>query len=575
MKAFNKYVKKYWKPFCVSIMFLMFEALCDLALPTIMSKIVDQGVKTKDLNLVLSFGGIMLIVTAIGAIAATGRNIVSSNVSQKFGAELRYDLFKKVQSFSFDNINKFETASLMTRLTNDVTQVQNFTHGMMRIFVKAPITGIGSIIMATMLNPPMAMILLGIIPIIAFLIYMSIKIGYPFFSKVQRNLDKVNAVMREYLSGVRVVKAFNRFEYEMSRFEKANEDFTNVSIKATRIMAVFSPSITLTVNIGIVIVLWLGGDRVNRGSMQVGQVIAFINYMTQILFSLVMISHVFNMFVRAKASAERIGEVFDEQNSMKIKENAIDSANVKGRIDFEQVSFSYEGNAGEPVLKDVSFTCMPGETIGIIGSTGSGKSSLISLIPRFYDVNSGNVKVDGVDVRDMDVKTLREKIAVVPQKTTLFTGSIMDNIKWGKEDASSDDIEKAAEVSQAHYFISKFPEGYNTLLGQGGVNLSGGQKQRVSIARALIRRPEILILDDSTSAVDVATESSIRHALKEYSKGLTCLIIAQRITSVMNADKIIVLDNGKVIGIGNHEELMNVCDIYKDIFRSQIGKEIV
>jgi ATP-binding cassette, subfamily B, multidrug efflux pump len=571
----KKYAKKYWKPFGTAVLFLMFEALCDLMQPTIMAKIVDIGVAQKDMNYVFRMGGLMLLVTAFGALSAITRNIVSSKVSQKFGAELRLDLFKKVQSFSFDNINKFEAASLMTRLTNDVTQVQNFVHGTMRIFVKAPLLCIGSIIMATLLNPKMAVILLVVVPIVGVLIFISMKIGYPFFSKVQRALDKVNGVMREYLSGVRVVKAFNRFNYEVVRFEKNNREFTELSITAMRVLAVFSPGITLTVNIAIVVVLWLGGFRVNNGSIHVGQIIAFINYMTQILGSLMMISFVFNMFVRAKASSERIGEVFAEENSMKIKENPVEVIEVRGRIDFENVYFSYAGTAGEPVVKDMTFTCLPGETVGIIGATGSGKSSVVNLVPRFYDVTSGTVKVDGVNVRDMNIEALRQKIAVVPQKTVLFTGSIIENMRWGKENATLEEVKRASTVAQAHDFISSFPEHYNTLLGQGGVNLSGGQKQRISIARALVRNPEILILDDCTSAVDVSTEAHIKEGLKEYSKDLTCIIIAQRITSVMGADKIIVLDNGSIVGMGNHEELLKSCHIYQDIFRSQIGKEAV
>jgi ATP-binding cassette subfamily B multidrug efflux pump len=575
MSFLKKYVNKYWKPFTLSVTFLMFEALCDLAQPTIMSKIIDIGVKKKDLNFVLYMGGIMLLVTSIGAVAATGRNIVSSNVSQKFGAELRLDLFKKVHYFSFDNINKFEAASLMTRLTNDVTQVQNFVHGLMRIFVKAPITCIGSIIMAILINPPMAIILIAVVPLVGLLISMNMKIGYPFFSKVQKALDKVNGVMREYLSGVRVVKAFNRFGYEVERFEKNNKEFTNLSIRTARVMAIFSPSITLVVNIGIVMVLWIGGIRVENGSMKVGQIIAFINYMTQILFSLIMITNVFNMLVRAKASAERIGEVFDEENTMINNPSSAYEGEVKGRVDFENVAFSYAGAEGEPVLKDISFTCMPGETLGIIGSTGSGKTSLVNLIPRFYDVTCGCVKVDGIDVKELDMRELREKIAIVTQKTTLFTGSIIENIRWGKEDATKDEVEVAARVSQAHEFVDRFPEQYSTILGQGGVNLSGGQKQRVAIARALIKKPEILILDDSTSAVDVTTEVKIRSALKEYSKNLTCIIIAQRISSVIDADRIVVLNDGEVDAIGTHEELINSSEVYKDIFRSQIGKGVI
>jgi ATP-binding cassette, subfamily B, multidrug efflux pump len=575
VRSYKKYIKNYWKPFCTALFFLTLEAVGDLLQPAIMSKIIDIGVKGKDLSYVLKMGGMMLLVTAFGAGAAVTRNIVSSNVSQKFGGELRLDLFTKIQELSFDNIDRLGTASLITRLTNDVTQLQNFVHGMMRIFVKAPIVCIGSIIMATVLNAKLAAVIFIIVPIVAVLISLSMKVGYPYFTKVQRALDKVNGVLREYLSGVRVVKAFNRFDYEKERFEGANEGLTAQSIKAMRVMAVFNPSITLIVNLGIVVLLWVGGMRVNSGQVPVGQIIAFINYMTQILFTLIMISHVFTMFVRAKASAERIGEVFAAESTIVGPKAAEKPQSLNGRVDFENVSFFYNDSLGDPVLKNISFTCLPGETIGIIGSTGSGKSSLVNLVPRFYDTVSGTVKLDGVDVRKLDIKELRDKIALVPQKTMLFTGAISENIMWGKEDASEEEIMEAARVSQAHDFISSFPEGYNTQLGQGGVNLSGGQKQRISIARALIKKPEVLILDDSTSAVDVTTETKIRENLKKYSAELTTIIIAQRITSVMNADKIVVLDNGEVASIGTHEELMQSSKVYQDIFRSQIGKELM
>ena len=573
MKFFNKYIHKYWKLFCIAVACLTVEAGCDLMQPTIMSKIIDVGVAGKNMDYILKMGGVMLFVTLVGATSAVSRNIISSNVSQKFGTELRYDLFEKIQNLSFENIDKFDGASLVTRLTNDVTQVQNFVNGLMRIFVKAPLLCIGSLIMATRLNAHMALILVAIVPVVGLLIAINMKIGYPFFVKVQKALDRVNSVMREYLSGVRVVKAFNRFGYEKKRFEKANKEQADAAITAMKVMAIFSPGVTLTVNLGIVTVIWLGGIKVNNGSMHVGEIIAFINYMTQILFSLMMISFVFNTFVRARASAERIGEVFSLKNPRDNQLKTVTEFGVKGKIQFEHVYFSYAGAGGDPVIKDISFVCMPGETVGIIGSTGSGKSSLVSLIPRFYEVTSGTIKVDEVNIKDIDSKVLRDKIALVPQKTVLFTGTVTDNIKWGKEDANEEQIQEAAKVAQSHEFITTFPEGYNTKLGQGGVNFSGGQKQRVSIARALIKKPEILILDDCTSAVDVATEEKIREALKKYSVGLTSLIIAQRITSVIAADKIIVLDNGLTVGMGKHEELMENCEVYQDIFHSQLGKE--
>jgi ATP-binding cassette subfamily B protein len=568
----QKYIRKYWKPFCLAVAFLTLEAGCDLMQPTIMAKIVDIGVLKRNMNYVLSQGLIMLLITGLGALAAISRNIVSSNVSQRFGTELRSDLFRKIQSFSFENINRFETASLVTRLTNDVNQVQNFVMGMMRIFVKAPLLCAGSIVMAALLNPQLALIFLAVVPVIALLMLLNARLGYPFFRKVQTMLDGINTVTREYLSGVRVVKAFNRFDYEARRFAKANQELAGVSTKAMRIMAVFTPGITLTVNLGIIIVLWLGGARVGQGRMQVGQVIAFVNYMTQILFSLMMISFVFTMFVRARASSERIGEVMTLENTMPDSKTLLELPEVKGRVDFEQVFFSYRDYEA-PVLKNITFHCLPGETIGIIGSTGSGKSSLVSLIPRFYDVCSGAVKVDGLDVREVDPGRLREQIAVVPQKTVLFSGSIIENIRWGKEDAGLPEVIQAAQAAMAHDFIDAFPEKYDTLLGQGGINLSGGQKQRISIARALIRRPGILILDDSTSAVDMVTEAKIRENIKQYAREMTCFLITQRVVSAMGADRIMVLERGEMVGMGNHQELMASCEVYRDIYRSQIGGE--
>lgn len=575
MRFYRKYIKKYGVMAGISMIFLTVEALCDLMQPTIMSRIIDIGVAQRDMDYVLQTGGLMLLITAVGAIAASMRNILATYVSQNFGAQLRSDLFSKVQSLSFDNINKFDRASLVTRLTNDVNQVQVFVNGMMRIFVKAPLMCIGGLIMATHLNAELAVILAVVVPIVGLFIFLNMKIGFPFFLKVQQALDRVNGAMREYLSGVRVVKAFNRFDFEIGKFTRANQELQKKSVSAVRVMSIFSPAIMLTVNFGIVAVLWLGGLGVEQGNIQVGHIIAFTNYMTQILFSLMMISMVFNMFVRAKASAGRIGEVFAEENQMRWEQDHPQmSGDQRGRIDFEQVSFSYEGEGGQPVLKQISFTCLPGETVGIIGSTGSGKSSLVGLVPRFYDVTEGTIRVAGQDVREVDPKRLREKMAIVPQKTTLFTGTVMDNIRWGKENATAEEVAQAAMMAQAHDFIAAAPEGYDTRVGQGGVNFSGGQKQRISIARALVKNPEILILDDSTSAVDVATEAKIKEALKTYAAGLTCILIAQRITSVMDADKIVVLDNGEVVGIGTHETLLAGCQVYQEIFQSQIGREV-
>lgn len=575
MGFLSKYTKKYWKLFCVAVLFLTFEAICDLLQPTIMSRIIDVGVAKKDIQYVLREGGEMLLITAVGAVAASTRSVVASIVSQNFGTELRSDLFKKIQTLSFKNIDRFDRATLITRLTNDVTQVQLFTNGLMRVFVKSPLLAIGGIVMAARLNLRLSVVLAIVVPIVALLIVLNLRLGFPRFSRVQKALDRVNGVMREYLSGVRVVKAFNRFDVEVTKFSRTNENFKDQSISAIRLMSIFSPAIMLTLNLGIVAVLWIGGLGVNTGRIQVGHIIAFTNYMTQILFSLTMISMVFNMFVRARASAGRIGEVFQEVDDQTWEHETLVPSAEKGRIDFENVTFSYEGTSGEPVLKGISLTFLPGETVGIIGSTGSGKSTLVGLIPRFYDVTSGTIKVDGEDISRVSPERLREKIAIVPQKTTLFTGTVSENIHWGKEDATEEEMVEAATIAGAQDFISASPEGYNTLIGQGGVNFSGGQKQRLSIARALVKKPEILILDDSTSAVDVATEAKIKEGLKKYANGLTCLLIAQRITSIIDADKIVVLDQGEVAGAGTHNELMRECRVYQEIYQSQMGREVL
>ncbi|MDR3552411.1 MAG: ABC transporter ATP-binding protein [Clostridia bacterium] len=569
MNLLRRYAGKYLRLFICAIAFLSLEAGCDLMQPTVMSWVVDNGIGSRNLALVLRYGGLMLLITAVGAFAAVMRNFISSNVSQGFGADLRGDLYQKIHSLSFDQIDRFEPATLITRLTNDVTQLQNFVNGMMRIFVKAPLMCIGAIIMAMLINFRLSLIVLAVMPLIIVLIVFNTRLAFPFFRRLQGAIDRVNGVMREFLSGIRVVRAFNRSGFEQQRFNEANAGLSDIQKSAMRTMAVFSPGIALAVNLGAAAVLWAGGYRVNGGSMRVGQVMAFANYMIQILSALMMISSVFTNFVRAKASTQRIDEVMRAQSSIVKPESPV--APQCTEIAFEDVTFRYSG-ADEPALRSLSFRCGVGETVGVIGTTGSGKTSLVSLIPRFYDATQGTVRIGGTDIRLLDDTALREKVAVVPQKNTLFTGTIAENIRWGNPSATDEEVRRAAAAAQADEFIEDFPEGYGTVLGQGGVNLSGGQKQRISIARALVRRPEILILDDCTSAVDVITEAKIRQGLRQLQHSLICIIISQRIASVMAADRILVLSGGELMGAGSHAELLQSCPIYRDIYESQYGR---
>lgn len=563
-----KYFKKYYKMFFLAIGCVMLEVLCDLLQPTLMSMVIDKGISANDMNMVLKYGIIMIGISIFGALIAITRNKFATKVAQNFGAELRLDVFNKIQSFDFDNIDKFERGSLITRLTNDITNIQNFIYGLMRIFVRAPLLTIGCIVMALRLDFKMALIVLTIVPIIAVLIYINLRYGYPYFLRVQRAIDKVNEVIREYLRGVRVVKAFNRFDFEENRFGEVNNDLTYKSIYSMRFMAVFNPIITLIVNIAVTIIIWSGAIRVNIGTIQVGKIVAFTNYMTQLLFALMATTMIFSSLIRAKTSAERVKEILLEESNLKEYDNATDISQ-RGAIRFENVTFSYKGLKGDPVIDNVSFTLEKGMTLGIIGSTGSGKTTLINLIPRFYDTKSGKILIDGIDIRNYTFEELRDKISIVPQRTVLFSGTIKENIRWGKEDATDDEIIEVCKIADADSFISSFNDGYNSIVRQGGANFSGGQKQRIAIARALIKKPEILILDDSTSALDTNTEYRIRKSLKEYLKDMTTILIAQKISSVISADKIIVLDNGRVVGEGTHEELLNNCEVYKDIYKSQ------
>lgn len=569
MKKILTYLKPYRRTAILAPLLMFIEVIMDLLQPTLLSRIVDNGINAGNIDYIIKTGIIMISVAFIGGLGGFGCIISSTITSQNFATDLRSDLFKKIQSFSFSNLDKFKTGSLITRLTNDVTQVQNIVLMSLRIMVRAPLLFIGGIIMAMSINLKLTLILIISIPILIISVSLIIKKGFPLFTLVQEKIDRVNTVMRENLAGIRVVKAFVREEKEKARFHNANLELTETMINASKLISSTMPVMMLIMNLSIVAVLWFGGLQINAGAMKEGQLIAFINYLTQILFSLLMIAFILMMVSRAKISAERIIEVLETEVDIKDAETARDIEITRGEVIFENVSFQYTGAKGDAVLKNISFKAESGQTVAILGGTGSGKTTLVSLIPRLYDVSSGRILIDHQDIRNYKLNALRKGIGVVLQKSVLFSGTIRDNLKWGNKNVSDEKMIAACKAACAHDFIMSFPEQYDTLLGQGGVNLSGGQKQRLSIARALIKEPKILILDDSTSAVDMETESKIQKALKEM-KGTTIFIIAQKISSVMNADKIIVLEDGEIVAEGRHEELLKTSPIYQDIYHSQI-----
>lgn len=566
MKLILTYIRRHIGMFATALFFLSLETLADLMQPTFMSYIVDNGVKGQSILKILMYGAMMLGIAALGALGAVMRNIYASRTSQQISMEMRSDIYRKVQTLSFENIDRLQPSSIITRITNDVTQIQNFINGSMRIMMKAPITCIGAIALIILQTPKQIPMMILILCISFLLIAANMGLGYPRFGRLQRKLDRLNEVSREFLSSVRVVKAFCAQEQEAEKFRTAAEDFADAGVSAMRVAAVFSPLINLTVNAGIVVLLWLSGSQDNG---QIGRLMASVNYMTQVLFSLGMVSNILNTAVRAVASAGRVREILIEEPAQKQAPQAASPAG-EGSISFCDVTFAYAGTP-EPALEHVTFTAMPGETIGIIGPTGSGKSTLVNLVPRFYDVSSGTLLVDGVDVTQLSQEKLRAEIAVVPQKALLFSGTIAENLRWGKPDATEEEIKQAARIACADAFVQSFPDGYETNLGQGGVNLSGGQKQRLSLARALLKNPRILILDDCTSALDATTEASVLSMLRKQCAGMTVLLISQRISTVMRTDRILCLEDGRVMGFGSHRKLLDSCPVYQAIYTSQIG----
>nr|WP_251137216.1 ABC transporter ATP-binding protein [Exiguobacterium sp. H66] len=547
------------------------QSMSDLYLPTLMADIIDKGVVVGDTGYIWKIGAVMLGITALGATAAIAASYYSSKAAMGLGRDIRRKVFNHVERFSLQEFDQVGTASLITRTTNDITQVQQVVIMMLRMVVSAPIMFIGGLIMAVSKDAKLSLVIVAAMPVLVVSILLILWKGVPLFGQVQKRLDRLNLVLRENLTGIRVIRAFNREKEEKVRLTQANADLTDVSIKVNKIMAFLMPTMMLVMNLTVVGVIWFGGIRINNGGMQIGDLMAFIQYVMQIMFALVMASVMFVMIPRAAVSAKRINEVLEMTPTM-VDEGTASADREPGTLVFDHVTFSYPG-AEAPVLSDISFKARPGEITAVIGGTGAGKSTLVNLIPRFYDVTSGSIQVNGVDSRDVPQEELRSKIGFVPQKALLFTGSIADNIRFGKQDASLEEIEHAARVAQANDFIERMPDRYDSVIEQGGSNVSGGQKQRLSIARALVRKPDLYVFDDSFSALDFKTDATLRKALKEETRQATVLIVAQRVSTVMDADQIIVLEEGRVAGIGTHDELYATNDVYQEIVKSQLSEE--
>jgi len=580
------------KPYRLSIsgiiFFVFLQAIAELYLPTLMADIVDTGIVNGDIGYIARVGGLMVLVAIIAMAGSLIGSFLSARVSTGFAKDLRSKVFTKVESFSLDEFNEKGTASLIVRTTNDITQIERLAITMLRMFLRAPLLFIGGIIMAASKNAQLALLLIAILPVLTVIIVLVAKKSTILFRAIQDKMDRLNLVLREYLTGIRVIRAFNREEYEKSRFDKSNYDLTETTKKVNLLMSALMPLMILILNLTIVAIIWQGSIRIDRGSMQVGDLMAFIQYATQIMFSLIMVSMIFIMIPRASVSATRINEVLDTEPKIKDPELSVegnsqikkDFINIKnrdkskndqkrGNIEFREVCFCYQCSE-EYAVKNLSFNAKPGEITAIIGSTGSGKTTLINLIPRFYDVTRGSILIDGTDIREIPQFELREKLGLVPQKAVLFTGTVAENIRFGNDSLSHSDIMKAAEIAQAAEFIVSMRKGYDSMITQGGSNLSGGQKQRIAIARALAKNPYIYIFDDSFSALDYKTEAKLRNKLLDETRNKTFLIVAQRVTTVMNAHQIIVLDEGHISGIGKHQDLIKECAVYREIVASQL-----
>ena len=567
-----RFLKPYTLPVIVTVILVFLQSMAELYLPTLMSDVINKGITNGNIDYIMNTGGFMLLIALGDTLCASLAVFLSSQVAMGFGRIIRAEIFAHVTNFSLHEFDKFGTPSLVNRNTNDVTQIQTMTMIGMRLMIMAPLTCIGGIIMAISKDKDLAWVILVAVPIMAVSIAVIAQKAFPLFQSIQTKLDKINLVLREGLIGIRVIRAFNRNEDEKRRFHDANSDLTQTTITVNRLMAFLMPIMQLMMNLTTLGVIWFGSIRIDTGSTNVGNMMAFLQYAMQIMFAVLMATMMFILLPRAQASATRINEVLAVVPEITDAKHPKLPGLQKGYLEFKNVTFSYHG-AEEPAVKNISFSASPGEVTAIIGSTGSGKSTLINLIPRFYDVDSGNVTIDGLDIREMSQETLRSKIGFVPQKAILFTGTIAENIRYGKEDASDEEVGHAAEIAQATEFIAGMKDGFDSFIAEGGTNVSGGQKQRLSIARALVGKPEIFVFDDSFSALDFKTDARLRAALKKETAEATVIIVGQRVATIMDSDRIIVLDEGKITGMGTHKELYQTCEVYREIVHSQLSAE--
>ncbi|MCC0660836.1 ABC transporter ATP-binding protein [Clostridioides sp. ZZV14-6154] len=572
MKLILNYLKNYKLLIGLNILAIFSFALVELGIPTIIAKIIDNGIANQNTTYIKQMGIVIVVISIIGVVGSVLLGYCSAKISTGVTRDIRNDIFKKSQEFSHTEYNKFGISSMITRTTNDAFQIQQFVNILLRTALLTPVMFIISIIMTIRTSVELSLVLAISVPFIIIGVAIIAKVSQSISSKQQKGLDKLNLISRENLTGIRVIRAFGNDDYETKRFEETNTYYANVSKKLFKLMSITQPAFFLLLNIAVLAVFWISSEKINIGEIQVGQLVAFLEYLFHAMFSIMLFSMVFIMYPRAEVSANRIKEILEEEPLIKNPKNGVKDTENKGLIEFDNVTFTYpDGEAS--VLKDISFTAKTGETVAFIGSTGSGKSTLINLIPRFYDVTEGSIKINGVDIREYDLKALRKKIGFIPQKALLFTGSIANNIRFGKNKAGTSELEHSAKVAQAYEFISKKPRKFDELISEGGSNVSGGQKQRLSIARAIIRKPEIYIFDDSFSALDFKTDAILRSKLKKETKNAIVLIVAQRISSIIDADKIIVLNEGKVVGMGTHKELLKNCEIYYEIATSQLKKE--